>query len=347
MGHVRIDPFRDPETQAFSAAYLAEAFERERAKAVRFRRPLSLVFLSIGDYGSKADGTPAGQGTETLAHMVEEIRKSLRDSDFIARFAQDRFCVVLPETDRYGSGLAIRRLRKAIREMEIFRFPGRKTGLVPLFASSCCPGDGTGFAELYRAAEERFRRQKESPLRRLHLVDKPFWEAFDILTDGAECRIPVDGEESPSWPSVAGDLGRNGYFSLPHEEYRRFMEAIAQDVRSIGNSRGTLVAAGPRPEIFRRILLSFDAAGPDRGGIFILGRAGEAPPDEGNITHVIAGDEELREKEFLLYAKADGAYGIFAKERRDEMRGFHTADEWLVDAMIEKLQENHPLQGIR
>ncbi len=325
MGEVRIHPLRDPETKAYSAAFFAEAFERELAKAARFRRPLSLVFLSVDHYGSAAEKTPAGQGAGTLAYLVEEIRKSLRDSDFIVRFAHDRFCVVLPETDRFGSVLAIRRLRKAVREMEIFRYPGRKLDLNPLFVSSTYPGDGKSFAELYRVSEEKLRRQRESPLHRLNLVETPFWEAFEILASGPERRDPPENGEAPIGSPIAKDLGRNGHFSLSRETYRCIVEAVAQDACSTGGSRGIVMAAGTRPEILKRIFLSLHPGGQGPGRLFVM-------------------DEALTEKEVLLYAKECVAYGIFALERPDEMRGFHTADEWLVEAMMEKLQEIQPSQ---
>ena len=37
----------------------------------------------------------------------------LPGSDFIARIEQSRFCIVLPETDYFGSILAMRRLRRS------------------------------------------------------------------------------------------------------------------------------------------------------------------------------------------------------------------------------------------
>ena len=41
----------------------------------------------------------------------------------------------------------------------------------------------------------------------------------------------------------------------------------------------------------------------------------------------------------------DGAYGLFCSDRGGEVEGFNTADEWLVDAMLEKAQEMYLLQG--
>jgi hypothetical protein len=46
----------------------------------------------------------------------------------------------------------------------------------------------------------------------------------------------------------------------------------------------------------------------------------------------------------ILYLKGNGAYGLFGTDRGAEVEGFNTADEWLVEAMIEKIQEMYLLQ---
>jgi hypothetical protein len=76
-----------------------------------------------------------------------------------------------------------------------------------------------------------------------------------------------------------------------------------------------------------------------------VGKAGSRNFDAENLRYTSADDEFLREREVLLYLKENGAYGIFATVRNDEMRGFNTADEWLVDTMIEKMQGVYIQQG--
>jgi hypothetical protein len=58
-----------------------------------------------------------------------------------------------------------------------------------------------------------------------------------------------------------------------------------------------------------------------------------------------ADDDRLKEKEILLYLKENGAYGLFATAWQEEVCGFNSADEWLVEAMVEKIQDLYLLQG--
>jgi hypothetical protein len=61
--------------------------------------------------------------------------------------------------------------------------------------------------------------------------------------------------------------------------------------------------------------------------------------------YVATEDELLKDREFVLYLKEGGAYGFFCAARGGEVEGFNTADEPLVEAMLEKAQEMYLLQG--
>lgn len=337
---------RDPETRAYSAAFLADYFEKERYKSGRFRRPLSLIFLAIDNFAFLMEQTRESMVVGALAAMVDSIRKALRDSDLIARVEPDRFCIVLPETDHFGSMLAVRRLRKAVKEVGGIQFLGSEYSLQPFFMSATYPRDGKDFMELCRVADDKYVRQQKSPLHRLRLMEKSFWDAFETLVGKPEYYdLLRKGEDVPYFARVRRDLGRNGHFSIPREVFLRMVESIAQDVVSDGESRGLVIAAGPRPEIFKQIFLSFGAVPPGGRNIYILGQSGSTRFDAKNLLYVTADDERLREKEFVLFLKENGAYGLFATGRQEEVCGFNTADEWLVESMMEKVQEMYLLQG--
>ena len=345
---VRIEKIslRDPETRAYSAAFLADYFEKERYKATRFRRPLSLIFLAIENFAFLMEQTRESLVAGALARTVEAVRKVLRDSDLIARVDPGRFCIVLPETDYFGSMLALRRLRKAVRDVGGIRFLGGEFALHPFFVSATYPRDGNDFQELSRLSEDKYLRQQMSPLHRLRLVEKSFWDAFDVLVGKPEYYdLLRKGEEVPYFTRIRQDLGRNGHFSLPREMFFRIVESVAQDVASGGEARGIVIAAGPRPEIFKQIFLSYGTEAPPGRNIYIVGQSGSTRFDAKNLMYMAADDERLMEKEIVLYLKENGAYGLFAAGRQEEVCGFNTADEWLVEAMMEKVQEMYQLQG--
>jgi diguanylate cyclase (GGDEF)-like protein len=346
LGRIDKISLRDPETGAHSGAFLADYFEKERYRAGRFRRPLSVVFLVIENLSFLTEQTRDTIVTGALVAMVDSIRKALRDSDLLARQEANRFCIVLPETDGFGAALAMRRLRKAIREKNRIQFLGADFTLQPFFLSATCPRDGKDLQDLVRIAEEKHARQQKGPLHRMRLAERPFWEAFDILVGKPDCyELLRKGEDVPYFQRIRRDLGRNGHFSVPRENFLRVLEALAQDAASSREDRGIVIVAGPTPEIYKQIFLSFQTDPPPKRNIYIVGQAGNTRFDARNLMYVSADDDMLKDREVVLCLKENGAYGLFGSDRGGDVEGFNTADEWLVEAMLEKFQEMYLLQG--
>jgi diguanylate cyclase (GGDEF)-like protein len=346
LGRIEKISLRDPETGTYSAAFLAEYFEKERYKAGRFRRPLSVVFLVVENFSFLMEQTRESIVVGALTSMIEAVRQALRDSDLVARETANRFCIVLPETDAFGALLAIRRLRKAVREKCRIQFLGAEFSMQPFFMSATSPMDGRDFPDLLRIAEEKYARQQKSPLHRMRLADRPFWDAFEILVGKREhYELFRKGEDVPYFLRFRKDLGRNAHFSIPRESWLRILESMAQDVAVNPEDRGLVIAAGPTPEIYKQIFLSFEAETPPQRNVYVVGQSGSTRFDAKNLMYVSAEDDFLKDREFVLYLKEGGAYALFCTGRGSEVEGFNTADEWLVEAMIEKVQEMYQLQG--
>ncbi len=346
LGRIEKVSLRDPETGAYSAAFLADYFEKERYKASRFHRPLSIVFLVVENYSFLMEQIRESIVVGALTSMVNTVRKAVRDSDLVAREEGNRFCIVLPETDSFGALLAVRRLRKAVKEKCRIQFLGTEFFLQPFFMTATSPRDGREFPDLLRVAEEKFARQQKSPLHRMRLLERPFWDAFEILVGRREnYDLLRKGEDVPYFLRFRKDLGRNAHFSVPRETWLRILEAVAQDVAATPGERGLVIAAGPTPEIYKQIFLSFKPSITLHRNVYVIGQSGSTRFDSKNLMYVAAEDEQLKDREFVLHLKEGGAYGFFCTARESEVEGFNTADESLVEAMVEKAKEMYQLQG--
>jgi GGDEF domain-containing protein len=305
-----------------------------------------VIFLVVENLSFLMEQTRETVVVGALSAMVDALRKALRDSDLLSRQEANRFCIVLPETDAFGAMLAVRRLRKAARERSRIQYLGAEYSLQILFMSATYPRDGRDFPELLRVAEEKYARQQKSPLHRQRLAARSFWDAFEILVGKAEYYETLRrGEDVPYFLRFRRDLGRNGHFSLPRETYLRIVESVAQDMAATPEDRGMVIVAGPTPEIYKQIFLSFEPSRSPRRNIYIVGQSGATRFDAKNLLYVSSEDEMLRDREVLLYLKENGAYALFGADRGGEIEGFNTADEWLVEAMMEKIQEMYHLQG--
>ena len=300
---------RDPETRAYSMAFLADFFEKERYKAGRFRRPLSLIFLVLENYSALMEKTLESAVSAGLTEMVAAVGKVLRDSDLIARVEANRFCVVLPETDSFGALLAARRLRRAIREKGTIQHHGADFAFQPFFMTATFPRDGNDLRELWRCGEEKYHQQQRSPFHRMHLAEKSLWNSFDALVGKREYYDMLrKGKEVPSFTRIRRLLGRNGHLFLDRQTYLRMLESLAQDMAFLNGSRGLVIAAGPRPEIYKQIFFSFGAQGGPGRNIYIVGRGGSTRFDTKNLLYVTAEDERLAARSILLFLKENGSY---------------------------------------
>lgn len=337
---------RDRETRAYSEAFLYDYFDKERFKATRCQRPISIILLVFDNLSLFMEQTRESFVAGVLAEVVEGIRTVLRDSDFIARVAQNRFCVVLPETDYFGSVLAMRRLRKAIRAKSNVQFLGNEMTLSSFLASATFPRDGKSLQDLLKATDMKCENQNRSPFHRMHLEEKPLWNAFDVLVGKPEYYDSLQkGKEVPYFLRIRRMLGRNSHFRLQSQMFLRMVESVAQDVITRVGDRGLVILAGPRPEIYKQIFLSFGPDAPPGKNIYLVGQSGSTRFDSKNLLYVTSNDGRLANCEIVLYLKDDGAYGLFSRDRKDEVFGFNTADEWLIDVMMEKVQETYRLQG--
>ena len=88
----------DALTQIHNRRYLNDFTERELSRALRYKRPLSVLMFDV-DYFKKINdsfGHLAGDGA--LREIATRVTSTIRREELFARYAGDEFAVVLPET---------------------------------------------------------------------------------------------------------------------------------------------------------------------------------------------------------------------------------------------------------
>jgi diguanylate cyclase (GGDEF)-like protein len=144
---------RDPLTGFFNHRYLHERLSEEVVRAIRSRRPLSVVMLDLDDFKLVNDTFGHVYGDRVLVYVAETIRASLRGSDVAARYGGDEFALILPETNAQEAAAAAERILAAFHARP-FIADGRTA--LPVGTSigiATHPGDGRTATELIAAAD--------------------------------------------------------------------------------------------------------------------------------------------------------------------------------------------------
>jgi diguanylate cyclase (GGDEF)-like protein len=125
--------FMDALTGLFNHRYLEEQLKHEVARAQRFGRSLSLLFVDCDHFKKLNDTHGHRTGDEALRRIATVLQGAVRAADvpirmevepFAARYGGEEFVVLLPETPAEGAKVVAERIRARIRETE---FPGGET----------------------------------------------------------------------------------------------------------------------------------------------------------------------------------------------------------------------------
>lgn len=151
----------DLSTGAYNRRHFEVLAESEWTRALRHRRPLSIViFEPLAENGRGEPLPPA-----ILARIADNVQTTLRGGgDVLARYDRDRFAVLLPDTDADGTRLMAERLRRAVARPESDAAFGPITAVVgaATLRETCAGEKGwRGAMALAENALERSRRRRD------------------------------------------------------------------------------------------------------------------------------------------------------------------------------------------
>jgi diguanylate cyclase len=104
----------DPLTSVLNRRGLAEAYQRESARADRRRAPLSAAIIDLDDFKQLNDAHGHDLGDRALVHIAMLARGGLRPNDVLARLGGEEFAVVLPDTELNHAAVTIQRLQQTL-----------------------------------------------------------------------------------------------------------------------------------------------------------------------------------------------------------------------------------------
>ena len=168
----------DPLTVAWNRAHFDRVIASELDRSIRFKQPVSLIFIDIDHFKQVNDTYGHQAGDSVLCELVQVIAAAIRSIDMLFRWGGDEFVVLAPSTGYRAGATLAEKMRSAVEQ---HRFAGFGSVAISL-----------GVAE---------HSAPESAAMWLRRVDKALYRA----KNGGRNRIFVDQRgSSDMWAAESG-----------------------------------------------------------------------------------------------------------------------------------------------
>jgi two-component system cell cycle response regulator len=106
----------DALTGCWNARYLDVSLDREVERAARFGRPLAALSVDLDRFADVNAEHGQGAGDAVLVEVARRLTDAVREIDLVFRRRDEKFVVLLPETDQAGAEAAAERIVVALRQ---------------------------------------------------------------------------------------------------------------------------------------------------------------------------------------------------------------------------------------
>ena len=152
----------DEQTKVYNQCYLRSQLETETRRAQRYNRPLSLLMVGFNNSKSISEQFDQTQTDIVLCRAASIIQKTFRCVDLVARYDEEEFAVVLPETPVEGAKKAAERLKRAFRDHWFLDDQGKRVKKLTLSIGISSFRDGVDHKELIQEAVKSLHQVRSS-----------------------------------------------------------------------------------------------------------------------------------------------------------------------------------------
>ena len=88
----------------------------EVKKSIRYRHPLTVIYIDIDDFTSIYDKLGQSIGNKLLQIVAETLKDSIRETDIMGRIGSDEFVILLPGSGHEPAQIVANRVQRQLRE---------------------------------------------------------------------------------------------------------------------------------------------------------------------------------------------------------------------------------------
>ena len=186
----------DPLTGVPNRRSTIAALDRDLARAMRTREPLSLMMIDIDHFKRINDERGHLAGDQALCHVVQVLSERIRAQDMVGRYGGEEFLVVLPDTHLSGALALARQLCQAVEQAPLLPAgaagePVRLTLSIGVCGGRVEPGDSWDM--LIAAADQAMYRAKSAGRNRAESAGPLHGDVaqLPLLHDNPETLVPT------------------------------------------------------------------------------------------------------------------------------------------------------------
>jgi len=143
----------DPLTKVGNRHYFMECLDKEWCRSFRESIPLSVILIAIDRFQEFTEQLGQSQGDECLKMIALALQISLkRATDYICRYSDHQFAIVLPNTPLPGAQTVAGAIRRSINDLEIKHAQGFVS--ISQGVAAIIPTDEMAIKDLLLMAEE-------------------------------------------------------------------------------------------------------------------------------------------------------------------------------------------------
>jgi len=145
----------DEPTGAYTWRLFNYRFIEEVSRARRYNEKLSCLYVHFPDYARIREEHGDKVSESALRAIYLTLNSNLRASDFISRYGENSYLILLPVTPYPSAQIAARRIASAFESKSLILFGKELRSLKLAWGASCFPEDGSTVKELVGKAIQR------------------------------------------------------------------------------------------------------------------------------------------------------------------------------------------------